>query len=54
MGYVNGSGLGNFSIVIYFKLMEGLKNKIINENERKKHILENMIYMAEYNINWNL
>ena len=50
-GDVNGSGIGNFSIVIYFKLMEGLKYKIINENERKKHILENMIYMAEYNIN---
>ena len=50
-GDVNGSGIGNFSIVIYFKLMDGLKNIIINENERKKHILENMIYMAEYNIN---
>ena len=31
--------------------MDGLKNKIIDEKERKKHILENMIYMAELNIN---
>ena len=50
-GDITGSGIGNFSIVLYYRLMDGLKNIIINENERKKHIIENMIYMAEYNIN---
>jgi len=29
--------------------MDGLKNKILDENERKKHILEKMLFMAEYN-----
>ena len=43
------AGMGNFPIAIYYKLMEGLKNKITHEHDRKKHILENMIYMAEYN-----
>jgi len=36
-------------IAIYYKLMYGLKNKIPNEKNRKKHILENMLFMAEYN-----
>ena len=43
------AGMGNFPIAIYYKLMEGLKNKIPNEKDRKKHILENMLFMAEYN-----
>ena len=43
------TGMGNFPIAIYYKLMEGLKNKIPNEKDRKKHILENMLFMAEYN-----
>ena len=42
------AGMGNFPIAIYLRLMEGLKNEIPNEYERKKHILENMLYMAEY------
>ena len=41
------AGMGNFPIAIYYKLMDGLKNKIPNEKERKRHILENMLYMAE-------
>jgi hypothetical protein len=45
-----GSGLGNFSIVLYLRLMNGLKVKIPNWNERKKYILENIIYMAEFNM----
>ena len=44
------SGIGNFSILIYFRLLEELKHVIINDNERKKHILENMLYMSELNI----
>jgi len=43
------AGMGNFPIAIYYKLMEGLKNKIPNKKDRKKHILENMLFMAEYN-----
>jgi len=43
------AGMGNFTIAIYYRLMNGLKNKIPNEKERKKHILENMLFMAEYN-----
>jgi hypothetical protein len=43
------AGMGNFPIAIYYKLMNGLKKKIINEKERKKHILEKMLFMAEYN-----
>ena len=43
------TGMGNFAIAIYYKLMEGLKNKIPNEHDRKKHILEKMLFLAEYN-----
>jgi hypothetical protein len=43
------AGMGNFPIAIYYKLMEGLENNIPNEKDRKKHILENMLFMAEYN-----
>jgi hypothetical protein len=43
------AGMGNFPIAIYYKLMEGLKSKISNDGDRKKHILEKMIYMSEYN-----
>jgi hypothetical protein len=43
------AGMGNFPIAIYYKLMDGLNNKIPNEFNRKKHILENMLYMAEIN-----
>uniref|UniRef100_A0A6C0HMP8 Uncharacterized protein n=1 Tax=viral metagenome TaxID=1070528 RepID=A0A6C0HMP8_9ZZZZ len=43
------TGMGNFPIAIYYKLMDGLKSKIPNEKDRKKHILEKMLFMAEYN-----
>lgn len=43
------AGMGNFPIAIYYKLMDGLKEKIVDVEERKKHIIENMLYMAEYN-----
>ena len=43
------AGMGNFMIAIYYKLMDGLKTKIPNEKDRKKHILEKMLFMAEYN-----
>jgi len=47
--YDPANGLGNYPIVVYLRLMEGLKESIPDENERKKHILENMLYMAEMN-----
>jgi hypothetical protein len=43
------AGMGNFPIAIYYKLMDGLKVKILNEKDRKKHILEKMLFIAEYN-----
>ena len=42
-----GSGSGNFSIVLYFKLLENLKNSIPDIENRKNHIINNMIYMVE-------
>jgi len=43
----NSSGIGNFMIVIFYKLYLGLKNVIKNDNLRKKHILEKMLFMSE-------
>jgi hypothetical protein len=43
------TGMGNFPIAVYLRLMESLKDEIKDEKERKKHILENMIYMCELN-----
>ena len=40
-------GIGNFPIIVYQRLMKGLVTKIPNEEERRKHILEHMIYSAE-------
>jgi hypothetical protein len=47
--YDPAAGMGNYPIAVYLKLMEGLKSKIPNEKDRKKHILENMLYMGELN-----
>jgi hypothetical protein len=45
------NGIGNYPIVVYFKLMETLKNVegFSNENKRSKHIIEKMLYMNELN-----
>ena len=40
-------GIGNFFIVLYYRLMDGLKTIFPNYEERKKHILENMLYASE-------
>ena len=40
-------GSGNFTIVLYFKLLNGLENIIPDIEERKQHIINNMIYMVE-------
>lgn len=43
------TGMGNYPIAVYLRLMEGLKKEISNEKQRKKHIIENMLYMCELN-----
>ena len=43
------SGMGNFPIAVYLRLMESLKEEIPSKKDRKKHILENMLYMSELN-----
>ena len=43
------AGMGNYPIAIYYKLMEGLKTKMPNEEQRKKHIIEKQLYMGELN-----
>ena len=43
------SGMGNFPVAVYLRLMDGLKPQIPNDAERKKHIIENMLYMSELN-----
>jgi type I restriction-modification system DNA methylase subunit len=43
------AGLGNFSVLILKRLMKGLKTWQPNEELRKKHILENMLYHVEMN-----
>jgi hypothetical protein len=43
------NGMGNFPIVVYLRLMEGLKDVITDADKRKKHILEKMLYMSELN-----
>ena len=38
-----------FPIHIYYRLMDGLKDQIKNKNIRRKHIIEQMLYMCELN-----
>ena len=47
--YDPASGMGSFSVNVFYKLMNGLKDEIKDEETRKKHILENMLYMTEIN-----
>lgn len=43
------NGIGNFPMVVYNKLMKGLEKQIENEEDRKEHIIKNMLYMIELN-----
>lgn len=43
------AGMGNFSIGVYIRLMDALRNTIPDVNARKRHILQRMIYMSELN-----
>ena len=40
-------GIGNFPIILYERLMKGLVESIKDEEQRRKHILEQMIYVSE-------
>tara|TARA_B110000285_G_C15125467_1_gene619916 strand:- start:824 stop:2392 length:1569 start_codon:yes stop_codon:yes gene_type:complete len=42
-----GAGIGNFSMVVFYKLDIGLQKWEKNAIKRRKHILENMIHMVE-------
>ena len=43
------AGLGNFSVQVLKRLMEGLKGWEPDEGSRKKHILEKMLFHVEMN-----
>ncbi len=43
------SGMGNFPIAVYLKLNDSLTTIFPDGKKRKKHILENMLYMCELN-----
>lgn len=43
------AGIGNFILIIYFRLMKGLNQWEIDAEKRSKHILKNMLYMVEIN-----
>lgn len=44
------TGIGNFMLVLFFKLMTHLRS-ISNQHSRAKHIIENMLFMVEINPN---
>ena len=41
------SGVGNFTVILFYKLMKGLEDIIKNPKERANHIVSSMIYMIE-------
>jgi len=43
------NGVGNFPMVAYKKLMEGLEHWEPSDAKRSQHIIENMLYMIEIN-----
>ena len=43
------NGIGNFPMIAYNKLMEGLKDEIKSKEKRSEHIIKNMLYMFEIN-----
>jgi hypothetical protein len=43
------AGLGQFSAVIYTRLLKSLEKKIPDVNVRKTHIIKNMLFMVELN-----
>ena len=47
--YDPANGMGNFPIAVYLRLINTLKDIIPDNEERKRHILENILYMSELN-----
>lgn len=43
------AGIGNFCIVVYMRLMDGLSESFPDPVVRHKHIIQNMIFMVEIN-----
>ena len=43
------NGSGNFPMIVYSKLMDGLKTIIPDKRKRSDHIIKNMLYMVELN-----
>jgi len=43
------AGMGNFPVEVYLRLMDGLATVIPDRDTRKRHILEDMLYMSEIN-----
>jgi len=43
------NGVGNFPMVVFQRLNEGLKTVFSNKQRRKDHIIKNMLYMIELN-----
>ena len=42
-------GIGNFPIIVYYRLMKTLDKTIISHRARSKHIIEKMLFMNELN-----
>jgi site-specific DNA-methyltransferase (adenine-specific) len=42
-------GIGNFPIIVYYRLMKTLDKTIISDKARSKHIIEKMLFMNELN-----
>lgn len=43
------AGHGTYAIIVYWKYMKGLSEIFIDNNERSRHILNNMLYLNEIN-----
>jgi hypothetical protein len=46
---IPAAGHGTYAIILYWGYMEGLSNIYIDNEERSRHILENMLYLNEIN-----
>ena len=42
-----GAGTGFFSMMLYWRLMDGLTDHFTDNTEKSEHIIQNMIYMCE-------
>jgi site-specific DNA-methyltransferase (adenine-specific) len=42
-------GIGNFPVVIYYRLMKSLDKVIVSDKVRSRHIIEKMLFMNELN-----